>query len=240
MSAPGPGADRRTLGLVVAALPVGALALWGASRAPWLSATWADAFRGTVVATANGADTEPVLVACALLALAGVAGVLATSGWGRRTVGAVLAVAGAVAAVRAVLGLSPPGVLPPPARRPGLLVGVEVTAGWPLLAVAGALLIAVAGVVVVWRAGRMPRLGAKYDAPRATGPGDTAHGRREAASAGRPVDPDQRLWDDLDAGRDPTADPAEPVPGRDPDPPARAARAGPRMDTETTDGVRRA
>jgi uncharacterized membrane protein (TIGR02234 family) len=203
----------RTLGLVVVSLVVAAAALWAASRGSWWTVTWSDPLRGTVVARASGAEAEPVLVPWALLALAAVAGVLATAGWGRRVVGAVVALAGLVALWRGLAGLAAPGPagLPAAARRAGTVAGVEVTVWWPLLAALGALVMTGAGVVVTWRAGELPRLGARYDAPA---PGRTPGGSGASSGTGeqdrrprRPADPDQELWQALDEGRDPTVEP---------------------------------
>jgi uncharacterized membrane protein (TIGR02234 family) len=196
----------RLLGLAVVGLLLAALALWGASRGTWLTATWDVPLRGRVVVTADGADTEPVLVPWALLALAAIGGLLATSGWGRRAVGVIVGVAGLWALLRAVSGLAAPapGLLPASARQAGRAVGVEVTPVWPLLAALGGLLLLVVGAVVAARGSAMPRLGARYDAP-------TGKGRA------RPVDEDRSLWEALDAGEDPTTGPPAPdpaVPGR--------------------------
>jgi uncharacterized membrane protein (TIGR02234 family) len=195
----------RLLGLAVVGLLLAALALWGASRGTWLTATWDVPLRGRVVVTADGADTEPVLVPWALLALAAIGGLLATSGWGRRAVGVIVGVAGLWALLRAVSGLAAPapGLLPASARQAGRAVGVEVTVVWPLLAALGGLLLVAAGALVAARGSVMPRLGARYEAP----------GRGRA----RPVDEDRSLWEALDAGEDPTTGPPAadpPVPGQ--------------------------
>ncbi len=175
---------------------LGAVALWGASRGTWLTATGTVPLRGNVVATATGADTEPVLVPWALLALAAIGGLLATSGWGRRAVGVIVGVAGLWALLQAVLRLAAPAPapLPAPARQAGRALGVQVTLVWPLLAALGGLLLLAAGALVAARGSLMPRLGARYDAPT---------GRARA----RPLDDERSLWDALDAGEDPTSGP---------------------------------
>ena len=197
----------RRLGLAVAGLLVAALALWGASRLVWVTAVWDVPLRGRVVGEAAGADAEPVLVGWALLALAAVAGVLATSGWGRRLVGVVVALAGAWAAVRAVAALAapPPDALPAAAVRAGRAVAVDAGVVGPLVAAAGGLVLAAVGVLVVVAAPRLPRLGARYDAPGARAGAGTPDAARR-----RPRDPDQELWAALDEGRDPTGEPAAP------------------------------
>lgn len=190
---------RRLLGLAVTGLVLAAVALWGASRATWLTAVWDTPLRGRVVAVADGASTEAILVPWALLALAAVAGVLATSGRGRRGVGAIVALAGAWAVVRVLAALGPPApdALPGSVRRPGRVVEVSAGIVGPLTAAAGALLLLAVGVLVVVVAPRLPRLGARYDAPGAPGAGSA---RR------RPRDADDELWTALDEGRDPTGD----------------------------------
>jgi len=223
--AAGPGEEAprrpgsRLLGLAVVGLALAAVALWGASRGTWLTATWDVPLRGRVVTTAVGADAEPVLVPWALLALAAIGGLFATSGWGRRAVGVVVGAAGLWALLRAVSGLvaPAPSQLPAAARQAGQALGVRVTVAWPLVAALGGVLLVAVGVLVAVRGSAMPRLGARYDAP--------GGGPRP-----RPADDERSLWEALDAGEDPTARPARderpgaddpgpygPSPGRAPD-----------------------
>ena len=82
----------------------------------------------------------------ALLALAGVAGVLATGGFARRLVAGLLAAAGAVQVVAATVALGGDGIL------------------GPLLAVAGGAVMLAGAVLAVLREPRLPRLGARYAA----------------------------------------------------------------------------
>ncbi|RZS34299.1 tryptophan-associated transmembrane protein [Herbihabitans rhizosphaerae] len=108
-------------------LLLGSVALWGSSRLDW--------------------ERPGALVPLALLALAGIAGLIATAGLARRVLGAVLALAGLAAAWLAVAadgGFAPRG-----------------------LAVAGGLLIVTGGVLVVRHAADLPRLGARYQASNA-------------------------------------------------------------------------
>jgi uncharacterized membrane protein (TIGR02234 family) len=191
----------RLLGVAVVGLLIAALALWGASRGTWLTATWDVPVRGRVVVTATGADTEPVLVPWALLALAAIGGLLATSGWGRRAVGAVVGIAGLWALLRSLSGLAAPApdALPVAAQQAGRAVGVQASVVWPLLGGVGGLLLIGVGLLVALRGAAMPRLGARYDAP--------------GAPARRREDDEERsLWEALDAGDDPTARPQSPTP----------------------------
>lgn len=192
---PSPG---RLLGLAAAVLVLAALVFWAASRVTWVSAEWATPLRGRVAAGATGEDTEPVLVPWALLSLAAVAGILATSGWGRRVVGVVVALAGIAALVRAATGFATPApdALPAPARQAGTLLTASAGVVGPLLALLAGLLLAAVGVLVVLAAPVLPRLGARYDAPGAPR---------------RARDPDRELWEALDEGHDPTTDAPAPT-----------------------------
>ena len=175
MTAAPPGRSR-LLGPVCAGLVAAAAALWGGSQAVWYRVTEAVPGGGQQVVEVTGAQARPAFGGVALLALAGVAGVVATGGPLRRVVGGLLVLAGAAVAVSAVASL---------------LTATGTTAA-PLLAVVGGLLLVAAGLVVLMRERRLPRLGARYAAP----------GARPA-----PSDPDRAAWQDLDAGRDPTAGP---------------------------------
>jgi len=201
-------APSRLLGAAIVGLGVAAAVLWGSSRLTWLTATWDTSLRGRVDASATGAATEPVLVPWALLALAAIAGLLATSGWGRRVVGALLVVAGLWVVLQGAGGLAPPapGALPAVAQVPGRPVGVDVAVAGPILAAIGGLLLGGVGLLMVLAAPVLPRLGARYDAPT----------EKRPPTADRRPDPDQQLWKALDEGRDPTATP----PHATPDPPA--------------------
>ena len=174
---------------------------WGSSALLWY--TVSPSGRAPVVFT--GAQVTPSLSGIAWVALAGVAGLVATGGVVRRVVAVLLGLAGLVVAAVGWDGWTrtvyaedladhvPPGATPSPPP-------LEVTPA-PLLAVAGGLLLLAVGAFVLLREPRLSRLGARYAAPGA-----------------RPVevDPDRAAWQDLDAGRDPTADPARDE-GDDPD-----------------------
>jgi uncharacterized membrane protein (TIGR02234 family) len=195
--------DRRALGLVCLALVGSAGALWGGSRLVWYRVTAPLPLRGPVDVEFTGAQVLPALPATALLALAGVAAVVAVGGAVRRILGALLAVVGAFVVGAGLLGWSgspfdtdtDAGGAGLPQPPPGIPVDAlrhqptEITAA-PLLAALGGLLLVAAGLVVVLSQRRLPRLGARY-----TPPGDRSP----------PTDPDRAAWQDLDEGRDPTA-----------------------------------
>ena len=167
--------------MIVVALLLGALALWGASRLTWYAEFRDGGVRGTVLHRETGEQRAPALVPLALLALAGVAGLVATGGWARRALGAVLALAGAVAVWAGVAGL----------RFGGYAAGLPVTEmllGRGIAVLAG-ILVAAGGLAAVKGAGRAARLGTKYAAP---------------ATRKKVRDPDVELWEALTEGEDPT------------------------------------
>jgi hypothetical protein len=167
--------------MILGALLLGALALWGASRLTWSAEFRDGGVRGTLLHRETGEQRAPALVPLALLALAGVAGVVATGGWARRALGVVLALAGAAAVWSGVAGV----------RFGGYAAGLPVTEMFlgRGLAVLGGILAAAGGLAAVKGAGRAARLGAKYAAP---------------ATRKKARDPDSDLWEALSEGEDPT------------------------------------
>ncbi|HKS48753.1 MAG TPA: Trp biosynthesis-associated membrane protein [Amycolatopsis sp.] len=178
-----PASSKRPLWTIVAALLLGAAALWGASHLVWSAHTRDAGVRGIVLETRTGAEISGALIPLALLALAGVAGMIATGGWPRRALGAVLAIAGLAACWVAVDGMRWSGY---PAGAPL----AQILAGRGLAAFGG-ILVTVGGLLAVKRAANMPRLGARYSAPSVK---KTAR------------DSDAELWEALSEGDDPTTD----------------------------------
>ncbi|SFW90366.1 Trp biosynthesis-associated membrane protein [Amycolatopsis australiensis] len=167
--------------MIVVALLLGALALWGASRLTWYAEFRDGGVRGTLLHRETGEERATALVPLALLALAGVAGTVATGGWARRVLGIVLALAGAAAVWTGVDGV----------RFTGWVAGLPVTQmllgrG---LAVLGGILVAAGGLAAVKGAGTAARLGTRYAAP---------------ATRKKARDPDAELWEALSEGEDPT------------------------------------
>lgn len=185
----------RALAGVCAALVVAAGALWAGSALVWLRVRP----DGRAPVELTGTAVAPELTGIALVALAGVGGVVATGDVLRRLVGVLLVgAAGCAAAVSVPAWTGDPGAVAAGARAPdgvpaALLAGQPAAAtAAPLLALAGALLLLGAGVAVLLREPRLARLGARY----------AAAGSRPRADR----DPDRAAWADLDEGRDPTAD----------------------------------
>jgi uncharacterized membrane protein (TIGR02234 family) len=131
----------------------------------------------------------------AVVALAGTGALLATSGWVRRLLGVLLALAGAGVLTGAVLG------------RAGLDTGSAGAGGtfWPIACAVGGVLIVLGGVTAARQGHRWPRMSARYDrnpaAPAPAGVSATPAPRDPGAAAA-----DHRAaWDALDRGDDPTA-----------------------------------
>ncbi|MGW4484591.1 Trp biosynthesis-associated membrane protein [Amycolatopsis sp. NPDC004368] len=168
--------------MIVVGLLLGALALWGASKLAWFAEFRDGGVLGRRLYTEDGEQRATALVPLALLALAGVAGVIATGGWARRILGVVLALAGLAGVWTGVNGVKFGG------WAPGLPV-TELLVGRGL-AVLGGILLVVAGLLAVKVAGTARRLGSRYAAP----------GAKRAKR-----DPDVELWEALSEGEDPTA-----------------------------------
>lgn len=182
------------LGIVVLLVLVGAGALWGASALTWASQQFDTPLSGTTTSRGTGAQLRPELGPVALASLAAVAAVLATGGLLRRLMGLLVVLAGALLGWRGYQTLTGGwfDYVRDHAPAGGTPIGeVSTQPAGPLLMLLGALLLVVAGVLTVLRAGRMPAMGAKYSAP--------------GAAKERPShDADRQLWNELDAGRDPT------------------------------------
>jgi uncharacterized membrane protein (TIGR02234 family) len=216
------GAPGRLFGAIVVLLLAAAVVLWGASRATWVSQV-VEGLPASRTITADGATAEPILVPWALLCLAAVGGLLATSGWGRRVVGTLVAVAGLWAVLRGAAGLADPAseALPVGVRPGDRPLPAEAVLAGPALGVLGGVLMLAAGLLAARFAAVLPRLGARYDAPT----------RGAAEVRPTPADPDRALWEALDEGHDPTGDPlgepADRPAGRAPDPPGGRASGRP-------------
>ncbi len=208
------GSGSRALWLACAGLGAAAVLLWAGSATIW----YVVAPPGRSPVELIGSRVSAAPGGTALLALAGVAALVAAGGLLRRAVGLLLALAGfltATIAVQALLGNpfatdAPDSALPqpPPGVSLAALRHQPTDTTWaPLLATAGAVLMVGVGVFVLLREARLPRLGARFGAR----PG----GRPRRAE----LDPDRAAWQELDAGRDPTLD--------EPDDPGNTARPTP-------------
>ena len=146
---------RRPLWMVGGALVGAAVALWASSRLAWTTEVLRHP--GTDVTTLvsrTGAESRP-LVPLAVLALAGVAAMIAVSGWPRRVLGGVLALAG-VGAIALSVG------------------GTDFFPWGRILAGLGGILMIIAGAALVRFGATMPRLGAAYQRTETERPADAS------------------------------------------------------------------
>jgi uncharacterized membrane protein (TIGR02234 family) len=156
----------------------------------------------------SGHTLDAATTALGLVALAGVVAVLATRGLGRRAIGAMLALAGALLVWRSVSGLASVSAAKVrslvQAKHSG--VGVDATfvphvsvhAQWPVLsAVCGGFVLA-AGLLIAVRGHHWGTMSRRYEAP--SGPASA-----QDASAAR-ARADASMWTALDHGGDPTAE----------------------------------
>jgi uncharacterized membrane protein (TIGR02234 family) len=176
--------DRRPLWTVVGLLALASLLLWLSSLMTWSWTQRTDPLAGVVTTRLTGSQAATALVPLALLALAMIAAVVATGGLLRRIAGGVVFLVG-VGTVWVGFGNAAEVFAAHPAGYPT----VTIVAGHGIAVLAG-LAVTLAGVLLVRSGHRMPRLGARYQAP---------------AQAKRAADPDRDLWQALDSGSDPTA-----------------------------------
>ena len=178
--------SRRAYGMALALLAVGGVIIVLGYGMTWATAT-VGVLPGSTEATrelsVSGRDLYPGAAITGWVALAGVAGILATRSAGRTIVAALMVLAGALAAGVAVWF----AVDMDRAVTSGVadVVRASGTVAW-LLPVAGGLLVVGAGIATVRRGRHWPAMGARYER---TG----ARTRRSD-------------WDVQDAGQDPTDD----------------------------------
>jgi len=159
---------------------------WAVARVPLV--TGADGAAHDLVLT--GRDLVPWAAAMGWIALAGLAGIVATRSWGRQAVGVIVAAAGLAAvagALRFAVGSESVVTAGLEARiDPAAGVEFDSTLAW-VLAVAGGLAVLVSGVATLVRGRQWPVMGTKYERG--------------------PAGPSTRsAWDLQDLGQDPTDD----------------------------------
>jgi uncharacterized membrane protein (TIGR02234 family) len=185
-------------------LVLSALALWAASRLPWVDVTSFDGLGQPKSTTLNGAAWSTALVPLALVALAAAIAALAVRGWILRVVGVLVAVA---TAGMGYLGIGL-WVIRDVAVRAADLAQVPVTAligtqrhHWgAALTLVGAACALVGAVLLVRTAARTPS-GAAATADKYVTPAARREAAREDTADGMS---ERMIWDALDDGRDPT------------------------------------
>ena len=183
-----------------ALLVLGALALWVASRLPWVEVSTFDGLGQPKTSTLSGAQWSTALVPLALVLLAAAVAALAVRGLLLRAVAVLVAVSAAGANLAEVPVSALVG-----SQRFYWGAGVAVAAAVIALVAAGFLMRAAATA----RAGavRYANPSARRDAVRS----ETADGANTADMTER------MMWDALDEGSDPTREPGSPDTGTDPD-----------------------
>ncbi|HKO34194.1 TIGR02234 family membrane protein [Mycobacterium sp. AMU20-3851] len=201
-----------------ALLILGALALWVASRLPWVEVSTFDGLGQPKTTTLSGAQWSTALVPLALVLLAAAVAALAVRGLLLRAVAVLVAVS---AAGIGYLGISQ-WVLNDVAVRGANLAEVPVSAlvgsqrfYWGAGVAVAAAVIALVAAGFLMRAAATARSGAaRYANPSARR--DAV--RSETADGANTADMTERMmWDALDEGSDPTREPGSPDTGTDPD-----------------------
>ena len=186
-------------GRAALAVIAAALGIFGLASATWFSASVPGAVQGSVEVASSGADAVPALGGVALVLLAAGAALGLVGPSGRRVVGALVALAGAVGGVLAVQVLRAPGEALRDAVAATTGVG-HVPAQVATSPVAWLTVALAVGVVVLgaWHTagrGAWPTPGARHERP--TDPGT-------ASGTASPLDDPARTWDALSDGTDPT------------------------------------
>ncbi|MEB3981916.1 TIGR02234 family membrane protein [Mycobacterium sp. 663a-19] len=215
-------ADPRRAGLTVRVaqllLVIAAVALWVASRLPWVVIRSFDGLGPPRQVTLTGASWSTALLPLALLMLATAVAALAVRGWPLRALAGLLA---AVSLAVGYLGVSL-WVIPDVAARGAdlahvslvSLVGSERRYWGAAIAVLAAACTLIAAVLLMRSASILgsDRSGAtKYAAP-ATRRSNALREAADGAMLETPETPEmseRMIWDALDEGRDPTARPRE-------------------------------
>ena len=182
-------------------LVLAALALWLASRLPWVDVRSFDGLGQPKAMTLSGAAWSTALVPLALVLLAAAIAALAVRGWPLRLLSVLVAAASAGMAYLAISLW----VIRDVAVRAADLAQIPVASlvgtqrhYWGAAITLAASGCALVGAVLLMRTAARPRSGAaKYEAPAA---------RRAAAHRDEPgaTTSERMIWDALDEGRDPT------------------------------------
>lgn len=211
-------------GAVLAGLACAGLLLLAASRT-WVGADLPAGPAGGAggALAVSGGDATPLVRALALVGLAAAAALSTVRGAGRAVTGLLLALAGVAAVLATTAVLLDPAAAAAPAVRSATGLSSATASGaaataWPALALLPAAGLAAVGLVVLVR-GRHWATTARFEAPAAAGgdaaaPGPTT-GRTTAPATGRTAGPAPSprpasraaLWDDLSRGDDPTTGP---------------------------------
>ena len=207
-----PEPDRRGYRRALIMLAVGAGLLFLGYAQVWASAVVVQEGLPSLAVELKGREIQPAGSASAILALAGIAGLVATRRFGRAVTGVLLVLEGVIAVVGALWFGAGAGNRADVVRLVSEKAGVDVEADlavrpWWLVVAVGGLLLVVVGVLAALRGGTWPVMGRRYERERpatadGTSTGPVGAGQRlGAARPGRR--PDRRPAGRHDAGADP-------------------------------------
>ena len=191
-------ADRRGYIVGLSSMLMGSALAWWSASATWVlversllgdsTSSEMTNVQAVGLLAVSGGSVVSIAAAAPIIGFAGLAGVIGSRGWLRRSVGAVVAIAGIVLCASAARFLSTIAVGSP---VPGGVGGsgdqnvVAVSTVWPVVAIVAGLLVLAGGLLTTSVGHRWPTLGAGYE---------------------RKSDQPRDAWDALDAGLDPTVD----------------------------------
>ena len=203
---------RLTIGIAQLLLVVAAVALWTASRMPWVVIQSFDGLGPAKSVTLSGGSWSTALLPLAVLQLAAAVAALAVRGWVLRALAALLAL---VSFAVGYLGFSLWAVPDVAVRGADLahiplvtLVGTERHYWGAAAAVLAAVCTLIAAVLLMRAAsivGPVREGTTKYASPGAR----RSIARRDDADTASPQMSERMIWDALDEGRDPTDRPRE-------------------------------
>jgi uncharacterized membrane protein (TIGR02234 family) len=215
-----PEPDRRGYRTALILLAIGAALLFLGFSQVWATAVVTQEGLPSLTFELKGREIQPAGSAAAILALAGIAGLVATRRFGRAVTGVLLVGEGLLAAGGALwfgLGVgNRADVVRLVSEKAGIDVdpALSVTPWWLVVVVGGALLV-VAGLAAAFRGGRWPVMGRRYERSPEPDVAATAAGATGVAAGATAAS----AWDQLDQGLDPTLEPTfDSVDGPTPDP----------------------
>lgn len=201
----------RSYAAVLVALGAGAALIFLGYGRTWSTSVVTDVGLPTITVELSGREVAPAGAAMALVALTGIAALVATRRVGRLITSVVLILAGVLAAYVAVASgasssASGAGQI---SDRTGLEVvtsGSTTGTAWWAVAAVGGLVVAASGAVALRTSAAWPVLGGRYERSATGSPGASTHPVDLAARppVTRPAPATASVWDQLDAGVDPT------------------------------------
>jgi uncharacterized membrane protein (TIGR02234 family) len=171
---------------------------------PWLTARATVDGLPLIRVQVDGAEIAPLAAAFGFVLLAAFGAVIATRGWVRRGLGALVVALAIVTAISVLGAAGAPAAVEDGLAARGWSGGgySSRSTGWRWLAGIGALGCLVAGSLVAWRGGTWPAMGSRYDAPP-----DAMTQGQPGRSPEQPLMTEADVWRAIDRGHDPTQAP---------------------------------